>query len=87
LIENKKDKSIILEHVVCAISSKGSKLFKEKIKGKFTKQPKGRGLASDRIVKLEKCKHTIAESQKLNKNSIDDTAFHKKIYQWLKINQ
>ena len=31
LIKDKKDKSIILEHIICAISSKGSKSFKQRV--------------------------------------------------------
>ena len=86
LMGDKKDRSIILEHVVCAISSKGLKLFKEKIEGKFIKQPKGVGLPSDRVIKLRGCKYTIAECQNLNRESVDDTLFQKRIYQWLKTN-
>lgn len=86
LMKRKKDKSIILEHIICAISSKGSKLFKQIIRGKFINHPKGIGLSSDRVVVLGKSKHTIAQTQGNNKESVDDTNLWEKAYQWLKIN-
>lgn len=43
LMKGKKDRSIILKHIICAISSKGLKLFKKEIKGKFLKQAENRG--------------------------------------------
>lgn len=84
LMKGKKDKSIILEYVICAISSKGLKLFKKKIKGKFISRPKGKGLSSDRLVVLGKNKYTIAENQNNNRESTDDTDIWRKIYQWAK---
>ncbi|MCX6760751.1 MAG: hypothetical protein NTZ84_01410 [Candidatus Nealsonbacteria bacterium] len=86
LMKGKKDKSIILENIICAISSKGSKLFKQIIKGKFVNRPKGIGLSSDRVVVLGKSKYTIAEAQNNNKESVDGTNLWKKAYQWLKKN-
>lgn len=82
LMMSKKDKSIILEHIICAISLKGPKLFKQRIKGKFINQSKGVGLSSDRVIVLGKSKYTIAETQNNNKESVDDTNLWKKVYQW-----
>jgi len=84
LIKDKKNKSIILEHIICAISSKGLKSFKQIIKGKFINRSRGVGLPSDNVVILGKSKYTIAEAQNNNKESVDDTNLWKKVYQWSK---
>jgi len=85
LMKNKKDKSIILEHIICTASSKGFKLFKKKINGKFINQPRGKGLPSDRVIKLGKSIYTIAECQKIRQESVDDTDLWKKVCKWLKM--
>jgi non-canonical purine NTP pyrophosphatase (RdgB/HAM1 family) len=84
LMKGKKDKSIILEHIICAISSKGLKLFKKRISGEFINRPRGSGLSSDRVIILGKSKNTIAENQNNNKESVDDTNLWEKVYQWSK---
>lgn len=84
LIKSKKDKSIILEHIICAISSKGLRLFKKRVKGKFIDHPRGSGLSSDRIIILDNNKYTIAENQNNNQESTDDTDIWRKIYHWTK---
>ena len=84
LIKGKKDRSIILEHVICAASLKGFRIFKKEIKGKFTNRAKGKGLPSDRVVKLGNCRYTIAECQNMNQESVEDTFLWKKVYKWLK---
>jgi non-canonical purine NTP pyrophosphatase (RdgB/HAM1 family) len=82
LIKNKKNKSVILEHVICAISSKGTRIFKKDFKGKFIENPKGKGLSSDRIISLRKDGKTIAESDNNNENSKEDYDLWKGVYKW-----
>ncbi|MDP2820764.1 MAG: non-canonical purine NTP pyrophosphatase [bacterium] len=84
LMANKKDKSVILEHVICGISSKGIKIFKKEFVGKFVKNPKGKGLSSDQVISFKNNKHTLAECQNINQDSTDDTDLWKKIHQWSK---
>ncbi len=84
LMKGKKDKSIILEYVICATSAKGLKLFKKKIKGKIIDQAKGKGLPSDKVVILGKSKYTIAECQNKNQESVDDADLWEKVYHWSK---
>lgn len=84
LMKGKKDKSIILKYIICAISSKGLELFKKEIKGKFIKQARGNGLPSDRVIVLNGNKYTIAERQNNNQESVDDTDLWEKVYQWSK---
>jgi len=81
LMKDKKDKSIILEHIICAVSSRGLKLFKKKIKGKFINQVKGKGISSDRVIILDKSNSTIAERQNNNLESVDDIDLWKKVCQ------
>ncbi len=85
LMKGRKDKSIILEHIICAASLKGFKLFKKRIKGRFINQPRGKGLPSDRVIKLSKSRYTIAEGQNLQQESVDDASLWKKVYKWLKM--
>lgn len=84
LIEGKKDRSIILEHVICTASLKGFRIFKKKIRGKFIDRAKGKGLSSDRVIKLNNCRYTIAECQNIDQESVEDIALWKKVYKWLK---
>ena len=84
LIKAKKDKSVILEHIICAASSKGLKLFRKKIKGKFINCAKGKGLPSDRVIKLGKCRRTIAECQNINQEYLSSVDLWKKVYKWFK---
>ena len=83
LMKDKKDKTIILEHVVCAASQKGFKLFKDEIKGCFVNYEEGRGVSSDRVIKFNNSKHTIAKGQNLNQDSSDGFILWKKVYEWL----
>jgi len=84
LMKGRKDRSIILEYVICAASSKGLKIFKKTFNGKFINHPKGSGLPSDRVVILGKNKYTIAERQKNDNGSVDNDDLWKKVYQWSK---
>ena len=78
LIKSKKDKSVILKHVICVVSSK--RVFSMKIKGKFNNQARGKGLPSDRVIKLGNSRYTIAECQNMNKKAFDNRALWKKVY-------
>jgi non-canonical purine NTP pyrophosphatase (RdgB/HAM1 family) len=78
LMKGQKDKSVILEHVICAACSKGLKMFKKEIKGGFINKPRGRGLPSDTVIKLGRCKNTIAEGDR----PVEDSTLWKKVYQW-----
>jgi len=84
LMKNKKNKSVILEHVICGISSKGIKIFKKEFIGKFVESPKGNGLSSDRVISFRDDKYTIAECENTNQDSVDDTDLWKGIYKWSK---
>ncbi len=84
LMKGKKDKSVVLEYVFCAASSRGTKLFKKKIKGKFINHASGKGLPSDRVIKLGKCKHTIAKCQNINQEFVDETDIWERVFEWLK---
>jgi non-canonical purine NTP pyrophosphatase (RdgB/HAM1 family) len=82
LMKDKKDKSIILEDIICAASLNGFKIFKKESKGKFINHPRGKGLPSDRVIVLNGNKYTIAERQNKNQWSVNDSDLWKKVYQW-----
>lgn len=84
LMENKKNKSVILEHVICGISSRGIKILKKEFIGEFVESPKGNGLLSDRVISFRDDKYTIAERENRNEDSVDDTDLWKKIHKWSK---
>ena len=86
LMRDKKDKTIILEHVICAASKAGFKLFREEIKGCFVGHEEGSGLPSDRVIKLDGSSQTIAKYQNLNKDSFNTSDLWKKVYGWLDYN-
>lgn len=82
LMEDKKNRTIVLKYITCAISSNGLKLFKREVKGRFVKQVRGNGLPSDRVIALNGNKHTIAELQNKGRESVDDTDLWEKVHQW-----
>ena len=86
LMRDKKDKTIILEHIICAASKKGFKLFREEIKGFFVGHEEGSGLPSDRVVRLDGFNQTIAKCQNLNKDSFNTSNLWEKVYGWLDYN-
>ena len=84
LMRDKKDKTIILEHIICAASKKGFKLFKEEIKGCFIDHEEGKGSSLDQVVMLNGSKQTIAKYQNLNKDSFSTSNLWKKVYEWIR---
>ena len=84
LMRNKKDKSVVLEHVICTASSKGFELFKEEFKGFFTDKAEGKGISSDEVIKMEGSKYTIAEAQNLGKESFSNFKMWEEAFNWFK---
>lgn len=83
LMEDKKDRSIILEFVICLVFEGDFKLFKKEIEGIVTNQVRGESLSSlDKVMKLGSSDYTVAEAHDLGRDSVNDADLWEKVYEW-----
>lgn len=84
LMKDKKDRSIVLSHVICGVYNEEFKIFKGEFKGVFTNKIEGEGITSDRVVTMIGSKNTIAKNQNLGKETFSISKVWKETFNWFK---
>jgi len=84
LMQEQKDRSIILKESLCYIDKNGFKVFTQEIEGKVLETAYDKGLPSDRVVSLSKTGLSIAEAREKGIESIDDQPVWEEFWNWYK---